>query len=303
MLELARRTDEPPIAGGNRTHDYLAALEQKVLWLACWMIHNANHIRPSRDGLKVGGHQASCASVATLITSTLPGRAAAGRPGRGQAARQPDVPRDPVSARPAKPRKARALSRLRRRPGLSVAHQGQRRRRFLHGLGRARRRDDPVRLADPGPPARAPAGAGGPAQGPHGRDRRRRRARRGQRLRGPARGLEARRPQRLVGDRLQPPEPGSGRARAPVQEDRGLLRRGRLAGRDPEVRQAAGGGLRPARRPGLAPMDRRLSERPLLGDHLQGRQRLAPASRARPRPSGRHPDTARRSTTTPASGA
>jgi pyruvate dehydrogenase E1 component len=70
MLELGRRSDaEPPIAGGNRTHDYLAALEQKVLWLACWMIHHANHVRASRDGLKVGGHQASCASVATLITA------------------------------------------------------------------------------------------------------------------------------------------------------------------------------------------------------------------------------------------
>jgi pyruvate dehydrogenase E1 component len=33
------------------------------------MIHNANHLRPSRDGLKVGGHQASSASVATLMTA------------------------------------------------------------------------------------------------------------------------------------------------------------------------------------------------------------------------------------------
>ncbi len=48
---------------------YLAALEKKVLWLSTWMIHNANHIRPSRDGLKVGGHQASSASVATLMTA------------------------------------------------------------------------------------------------------------------------------------------------------------------------------------------------------------------------------------------
>jgi pyruvate dehydrogenase E1 component len=47
----------------------LRALEQKVLWLAVWMIHHANHIRPKRDGLKVGGHQASCASVATLMTA------------------------------------------------------------------------------------------------------------------------------------------------------------------------------------------------------------------------------------------
>src|SRR5438270_912913 len=47
----------------------LMALERKVLWLSTWMIHHANHIRPSRDGLKVGGHQASSASVATLMTA------------------------------------------------------------------------------------------------------------------------------------------------------------------------------------------------------------------------------------------
>src|ERR1700674_367522 len=47
----------------------LQALERKVLWLSTWMIHNANHLRPSRDGLKVGGHQASSASAATLMTA------------------------------------------------------------------------------------------------------------------------------------------------------------------------------------------------------------------------------------------
>ena len=45
-----------------------SALERKVLWLSTWMIHNANHLRPKRDGLKVGGHQASCASLVTLMT-------------------------------------------------------------------------------------------------------------------------------------------------------------------------------------------------------------------------------------------
>src|SRR5437868_8256812 len=49
--------------------DCLTALERKVLWLSTWMIHHANHIRPSRDGVKVGGHQASSASVATLMTA------------------------------------------------------------------------------------------------------------------------------------------------------------------------------------------------------------------------------------------
>lgn len=48
---------------------YLNALERKVLWLASWTIHNANNLRPSRDGLKVGGHQASCASVAAIMSA------------------------------------------------------------------------------------------------------------------------------------------------------------------------------------------------------------------------------------------
>src|SRR5437588_9264820 len=46
----------------------LMALEKKALWVSPWMIYQANHLRPSRDGLKVGGHQASSASVATLMT-------------------------------------------------------------------------------------------------------------------------------------------------------------------------------------------------------------------------------------------
>jgi len=44
-----------------------AALSAKTLWLACWTIHNANHIRENRDGLKVGGHQASSASMVDLM--------------------------------------------------------------------------------------------------------------------------------------------------------------------------------------------------------------------------------------------
>jgi pyruvate dehydrogenase E1 component len=47
---------------------YLAELERKVLWLSTWMIHNANHLREG-DGLKVGGHQASSASLSTIMTA------------------------------------------------------------------------------------------------------------------------------------------------------------------------------------------------------------------------------------------
>jgi pyruvate dehydrogenase E1 component len=47
----------------------MRTLEERVLWLASWTIHNANHLRDSRDGIKVGGHQASCASMTTLMTA------------------------------------------------------------------------------------------------------------------------------------------------------------------------------------------------------------------------------------------
>jgi pyruvate dehydrogenase E1 component len=48
---------------------YLAELERKILWLSTWTIHNANHLRASEDGLKIGGHQASSASLATIMTA------------------------------------------------------------------------------------------------------------------------------------------------------------------------------------------------------------------------------------------
>jgi pyruvate dehydrogenase E1 component len=47
----------------------LHALERKLLWLSAWMVHHANHIRPNRDGLKVGGHQASCASSVSILAA------------------------------------------------------------------------------------------------------------------------------------------------------------------------------------------------------------------------------------------
>jgi len=44
-------------------------LEQRLLWLSAWTIHHANHIRDKRDGLKVGGHQASCASMTAIMAA------------------------------------------------------------------------------------------------------------------------------------------------------------------------------------------------------------------------------------------
>jgi pyruvate dehydrogenase E1 component len=59
----------PPTPAETRHIHILRQLERKLLWLSAWMIHNANHIRPNRDGLKVGGHQASCASVISIMAA------------------------------------------------------------------------------------------------------------------------------------------------------------------------------------------------------------------------------------------
>jgi len=47
----------------------LKTVEQRLLWLSHWMIHNANHIRPNEDGIKIGGHQASSASMVSILTA------------------------------------------------------------------------------------------------------------------------------------------------------------------------------------------------------------------------------------------
>lgn len=48
---------------------HLKTVEQRLLWLSHWMIHNANHLRPKADGIKVGGHQASSASMVSILTA------------------------------------------------------------------------------------------------------------------------------------------------------------------------------------------------------------------------------------------
>lgn len=47
----------------------LEALDTRLRWLSSWTIHNANNIRDKRDGLKVGGHQASCASMTAIMAA------------------------------------------------------------------------------------------------------------------------------------------------------------------------------------------------------------------------------------------
>ncbi|WP_298199067.1 transketolase [Novosphingobium sp.] len=47
----------------------LDQLEVRLRWLSAWTIHNANLLRPKRDGMKVGGHQASCASMTAIMAA------------------------------------------------------------------------------------------------------------------------------------------------------------------------------------------------------------------------------------------
>ncbi|WP_439032119.1 transketolase-like TK C-terminal-containing protein [Gordonia terrae] len=47
----------------------LDAIAEQVLWLSTSIIHHANRVRPNPSGLKVGGHQASCASMVSIMTS------------------------------------------------------------------------------------------------------------------------------------------------------------------------------------------------------------------------------------------
>lgn len=50
--------------------DHLKTIEQRLLWLSAWIVHNANHLRAKEDGdVKVGGHQASCASMVSIMTA------------------------------------------------------------------------------------------------------------------------------------------------------------------------------------------------------------------------------------------
>ncbi|HZG46739.1 MAG TPA: transketolase [Allosphingosinicella sp.] len=59
---MLKRTDAPDL-------EALTLIEERLRWLSSWIIHNANHLRESPDGLKVGGHQASCASMTAIMAA------------------------------------------------------------------------------------------------------------------------------------------------------------------------------------------------------------------------------------------
>jgi pyruvate dehydrogenase E1 component len=70
ILDGHGTTDRPLAAAPAADRaDALRAIEQRVLWLATAIVHHANRVRPNPSGLKVGGHQASSASIVTIMTA------------------------------------------------------------------------------------------------------------------------------------------------------------------------------------------------------------------------------------------
>jgi pyruvate dehydrogenase E1 component len=68
MTLIAPEVAEESTALAN-SHDELRAIERRVLWLSTAIINHANRTRPNPTGLKVGGHQASSASMVTIMTA------------------------------------------------------------------------------------------------------------------------------------------------------------------------------------------------------------------------------------------
>ena len=59
-----------PIASAPLDIDSLEQVQRRILWLAVRMVDYANHDRPASAGsVKVGGHQASSASMVSIMTS------------------------------------------------------------------------------------------------------------------------------------------------------------------------------------------------------------------------------------------
>ena len=54
---------EPPSA------EVLLELGPRILWLATSIVHHANSRRPNASGVKVGGHEASSASLVSIMTA------------------------------------------------------------------------------------------------------------------------------------------------------------------------------------------------------------------------------------------
>ncbi len=59
----------PPDQETGPSLDTLDAVQRRVLWLAVSMVHHANEVREIESGVKVGGHQASSASMVSIMSA------------------------------------------------------------------------------------------------------------------------------------------------------------------------------------------------------------------------------------------
>jgi pyruvate dehydrogenase E1 component len=64
-----KSAEAPPFGGSNISLETLDAVQQRVLWLAVSMVHYANRVREVPSGVKVGGHQASSASMVSIMSA------------------------------------------------------------------------------------------------------------------------------------------------------------------------------------------------------------------------------------------
>ncbi|WTE43449.1 pyruvate dehydrogenase [Streptomyces sp. NBC_01622] len=64
---MSSPTISPP--GVMDENHLLYEVRNRVLWLSTAMIHHANRVRPNESGVKVGGHQASSASMVSIMTT------------------------------------------------------------------------------------------------------------------------------------------------------------------------------------------------------------------------------------------
>ena len=184
----------------------LKTLDERLRWLAAWTIHNANHIRESVDGLKVGGHQASCASMTTIMAALYfhalgPNDRVAVKPHAGPVLHAIHYLLGSQSRE--------ALENFRAFGGAQSypePDEGSDSGRLFDGFCRLGGSDHRLLQPDPGLPHR-PRTDGRSRPRAVRRFGRRRGTRRGQYLRGADRGRQARRPQLVVDPRLQPPEP------------------------------------------------------------------------------------------------
>ena len=103
--------------------ELLREVSRRVLWLSAAIVDAANRGRPNGTGIKVGGHQASSASMVDDHGGTVVPRADQPRPGLGQAARLAGAARDQLPAR--RPRR-RTSRRCARRAACSPTRPGSR---------------------------------------------------------------------------------------------------------------------------------------------------------------------------------